>query len=70
MPKKKQPNRYLQLTGIVFQMGVTIYLGAFLGKKLDAHFNPQKKTFTLIVTLIALLVSFYNVLKQVNRLNE
>lgn len=70
LPKKKQLNKYLQLTGIVFQMGITIYAGAYIGKKLDAHFNPSKKTFTLIGTLLALLISLYNVLKQVNKINE
>ncbi len=69
-PKKKPLNKYLQLTGVVFQMGITIYAGAYIGKKLDAHFNPSKKTFTLIGTLLALLISLYNVLKQVNRINE
>ncbi len=69
-PKKKQLNKYLQLTSIVFQMGVTIYVGAYLGKKLDAHFNPSKKMFTLIGTLLALLISLYNVLNQVKKINE
>jgi membrane protein DedA with SNARE-associated domain len=68
--KKKPLNKYLQLTGIVFQMGITIYAGAYLGKKLDAHFNPSKKLFTLIGTLLALLISLYNVLNQVKKINE
>ncbi len=68
--KKKQLNKYLQLTGVVFQMGITIYAGAYFGKKLDAHFNPAKKTFTLIGTLLALLLSLYIVLNQVKKINE
>ncbi|MDX1829643.1 MAG: AtpZ/AtpI family protein [Lutibacter sp.] len=68
--KKKPLNKYLQLTGIVFQMGITIYAGAYFGKKLDAHFNPSKKTFTLIGTLLALLIALYMVLNQVKKINE
>ena len=31
--KKKQRNRFLALTSLPFQMGGTIYLGAYFGKK-------------------------------------
>ena len=41
--KKKQLNKYLQLTSIAFQMGITIYLGAYFGKKLDAYYMTEKK---------------------------
>ncbi|WP_372766440.1 AtpZ/AtpI family protein [Lutibacter sp.] len=68
--KKKQLNKYLQLTGITFQMGITIFLGAYFGKKLDAHFLTEKKTFTIILTLVALIISIWSVLAQLKNINE
>ena len=69
-PKKKnQLHKYLALTGIAFQMGITIYLGAYFGKKLDLHFNTNK-TYTIILTLFALGVSLWSVLSQLKRIND
>lgn len=69
-PKKKnQLHKYLALTGVAFQMGITIYLGAYFGKKLDAHFNSNK-TYTLILTLLALLISLWSVLAQLKKIND
>jgi len=67
--KKNQLHKYLALTGIAFQMGITIYLGAYFGKKLDLHFNTNR-TYTLILTLLALGVSLWSVLSQLKRINN
>jgi membrane protein DedA with SNARE-associated domain len=67
--KKKQLHKYIALTGVAFQMGITIYLGAFFGKKLDTHFNTNK-TFTLILTLLALVISLWSVLAQLKNINN
>ena len=67
--KKRPPNRYLVLTGIAFQMGAIIYLAAYLGKKMDNSINPEQKTYTLIITLVGLVIAIWLVLKQVKRLN-
>jgi F0F1-type ATP synthase assembly protein I len=68
--KKKQPNRYLVLTSVATQIGGTIYLGAYFGKKLDARYAYEKPWFTIGLVLLALIVSMYSVIKQLNRLNE
>ena len=67
--KKKQLNKFLQLTGVGLQMGITIYFGAYFGKKLDAHFQTSK-TFTLILTLVALVISLYSIIQQLKKINE
>ncbi len=67
--KKEQP-RFLALTGVALQMGVTIYLGAALGKFLYAQFSQGNTWFTIGFTLLAVVISFYNLLKQINRINE
>jgi len=68
--KKKQLNKYLQLTSIAFQMGITIYLGAYFGKKLDVYFMNEKKTYTIIFTLMAMLISLWSVLAQLKNINK
>jgi F0F1-type ATP synthase assembly protein I len=68
--KRKQPNRLLTLTMVATQMGVTIFLGASLGKYLDERYSTPKPWFTIFLTLFSLLISLYSVLKQVNRLND
>ncbi|MDA9312410.1 AtpZ/AtpI family protein [Vicingaceae bacterium] len=68
-PKKKRP-RYLALTGIAFQMGITIYLFSFLGKYLDNRYSIEDNYWTIGLTLIGVVLSFYSLLKQVNRINK
>ena len=69
VPKKKRP-RFLALTGIAFQMGATIYLFSFLGKYLDNRYNIEENYWTIGLTLSGVVLSFYSLLKQVNRLNK
>ncbi len=68
--KKKQLNRYIQLTGVAFQMGITIYLGVYFGKWLDEHFQTSNKIFTIIGTLVAMVVSIWSVLAQLKKIND
>jgi len=70
-PKKKnQRHKYLQLIGVTFQMGITIYLGVYLGKRLDMHFETTGKTFTIILTLLALVVSMWSIIVQLKKIND
>lgn len=68
--KKKQPNRFLALTMIASQMGVTIFLGSYLGKHLDQRLQNPKPWFTISFSLLALIISMYAVLKQLKKLND
>ena len=69
-PKKKnQLHKFAQLSGVAFQMGITIFLGAYFGKKLDAYFETNK-VYTLILTLVALALSIYSVLLQLKKINN
>lgn len=72
-PKGKKPsksNRFLRLSGIGLQMGATIFLGAYLGKYLDTLYPSNKKWFTIGLTLFAVAISLYNILRQVNNINK
>lgn len=76
MTQNKKPNRgrqlrkYAALSGIGFQMGATIFICAWIGKKLDAYFNFSKKWFTLGFVLFGVGASIYVLVKQLNRLNK
>jgi membrane protein DedA with SNARE-associated domain len=67
---KKQLNKYIRLTGIGIQMGVTIYAGAYFGKWLDSKYSGEHQTYTIIFTLLALVVSFYSLIKQIKDVNS
>jgi F0F1-type ATP synthase assembly protein I len=51
-------------------MAATIFLGAILGRYLDETYPSDKKWFTIGITLFAVAISLYNVLRQVNKLNN
>lgn len=69
-PQKKKPlNKYIQLTGIAFQMGITIYLGAYFGKWLDEKYALENSIFTIIFSLLGVFAALYYVIKQVQKLN-
>jgi len=69
-PPKKQPNTFIVLSGVGAQMGVTIWLGAQLGKWLDEKYPLDKNWFTIACVLFAVGISIYNLIVQVNRLNK
>ncbi len=62
--KKKQLNRYIQLTGVAFQMGITITLFTFLGLWLDTKCVNNYSLFTIIFSLLGVFLSLYAVIKQ------
>jgi len=68
--KKKPRNRALQLSGIGIQMGATIFLGAYFGKWLDAKYPHDRNWFTILFTLLAVGLSLYIVVKDLNKMNE
>lgn len=66
--QKKPLNKALQLSGAGLQMGLTIYLGSLLGKWLDTTFQTFFLTET--ITLFAIFISMYSLIKQANRIND
>lgn len=68
--KKKQPNKILALTGISFQMGATIYLGAYLGDYLESTYQGSLAHVKTICVLLSVFVSIYMLIKQTKKLNH
>lgn len=66
--QKKPLNKAIQLSGAGLQMGLTIYLGFLLGEWLDQKFETSFLTET--ITLIAIFLAMYSLIKQANRIND
>ncbi len=71
MPKNKGNaplNNWVRFSTIAIQMGATIYLGNLLGGWLDDKFDTSYLENT--ITLIAVFLSMYIVIKGVNQMNK
>lgn len=69
-PPKKSLNKYLKLTGIGLQMGLTIYLAAYFGKKLDVMYPNDRNWFTLGLTMFGVIAAMVSVVMQTKNLND
>lgn len=68
--KKKQPNKWLQLINIPIQMGVVIFLFAYLGKFLDKEYPNTDFFYKTPLVILGVFLALYNVNRQVNQINK
>ncbi|MDG1333587.1 MAG: AtpZ/AtpI family protein [Crocinitomicaceae bacterium] len=71
--QKKQPSsrsRLARLSGMGIQMAGTIFIFALLGRWLDEKYPSNKKWWTIGLVLFATVMSMYNILRQVNKMNQ
>lgn len=70
--KKKSSSfsRVARLSGIGMQMAGTIFIFAMIGKWLDEKYPSNKKWFTIGLVLFATVISMYNILRRVNKMNQ
>ncbi len=64
----KPLNKWIQLISIPAQMGVVIFLFAYLGQYLDEKY--QSENYVKIFTVVGVFLAMYNVIRQVNQLNK
>ncbi|MET3113425.1 F0F1-type ATP synthase assembly protein I [Pedobacter sp. CG_S7] len=57
----------VKYSGMGFQMLATIGLFAFIGHKIDQHQQNKKPIFTAIFSLLGVILSLYQVIKQLNK---
>ena len=74
-PEKKKKsqsplNPLVRFSGMAIQMGATIFIGAYSGKYLDAKYEIEGKWFTMALTLSAVALALYVILRQLNRYNK
>lgn len=66
---KKTVNKYLQLSGIAFQMMAIMLVFIWLGRKADERWNVSETNyFTLLGTLVGLGASLYLILQQLKNI--
>ncbi|WP_432709782.1 AtpZ/AtpI family protein [Pedobacter sp.] len=58
---------FVKYSSIGFQMLATIGLFAFIGYKIDEYQQNDKPIITAILSLIGVLISLYQVVKQLNK---
>lgn len=69
-PKKKKSNKWIALINIPIQMGVIIFLFAYLGNWLDDHHPSPKVYYVKVLVVVGVFLALYNVLRQVNEINK
>ena len=67
---KKSLNKYAHFSGIAFQMAATIFIGAYIGTKLDEKYPNENNLFTLAFSLIFVFAALYMVIKQVKNISD
>ncbi|PJA07951.1 MAG: hypothetical protein COX70_05080 [Flavobacteriales bacterium CG_4_10_14_0_2_um_filter_32_8] len=69
--KKPKPlKNFARFSGIAAQMGITIFLGAYLGKWLDHQYPSTKNWFTIGLTILSVCLSLFVVLRQLKNNEE
>ena len=63
----RQLNKYARFSGIAFQMIAIIAIGAYAGVKLDKKYPNKYQAYTIVLSLLAVAMSMYYVIKQVNK---
>lgn len=66
-PKKKPLNKFIRLSGVGLQMGITIYLAAYFGKKIDVYYQFEKNYVTLIFILFGFVGSLISLMIQLKK---
>lgn len=62
--KKKALNNYAKYSSIAFQMLFIILLGVFGGVKLDEWLNLSYPVFTVILSIVSVILAIYYVVKD------
>lgn len=62
--KKKLLDNYARYSSIAFQMLIIILIGVFGGYKLDQWLQLKFPVFTVILSIIAVILSIYTVTKD------
>lgn len=63
--KKKLFEQYARYSGLAFQLVAVTLLGVFIGQKLDKRFSPDQPIFTLIISLIFIVIAIVLIIRQI-----
>lgn len=68
--KKKQRNKWLSLINIPIQMGLIVFLFSKLGQWLDHKFVNEHNIYVKILTIVGVILAFYNIARQLKEINK
>ena len=63
-PKRSATKKFMQFSGMAMEMGILIFVGAWLGKQVDHYFHLPKPYFLLTGTLLFTLAAIYRVVRD------
>lgn len=67
---KSKLENYAKFSGLAFQMAVLIILAAYGGKWLDERQENETPGWTIVLILIAIFVSLYQVIRAVIKISK
>lgn len=62
--------KWVIFSGVAFQMGIIIAIGAYSGVYLDKKYPNKYSAFTVILSLAGVFLALYTVIKQVAKMNK
>lgn len=65
--QKRKGAHYMHYTGLAFQLGVLLAIGAWIGRQLDAWLQTSKPYLTALSIILFLFIGFYLTLKDLLR---
>lgn len=68
--KKKLLDNYARYSGMAFEMLLIILIGVFGGIKLDQWLNIKAPVFTVILSILAVILSIYSVTRGLLKNNR
>lgn len=68
--KKRARNKWLTLINIPIQMGIIVFLFAYLGRWLDEKYRNPNHIYVKILTLVGVAIAFYNLNRQLKEINK
>lgn len=68
--QEKQLNNYAIYSGLIFQMMAIIGIGVFVGFKLDEKYPNKHQLFTVVLSLLSVVLSVFYVVKRIIALSK
>jgi len=66
LPKKNKYGAYARFSGMAFQMIGIIFVGSFVGVKLDERFPNDNNWYTMALSLASVILSIFMVIRNIN----
>ncbi|MFL2609738.1 MAG: hypothetical protein CBE18_00710 [Pelagibacteraceae bacterium TMED258] len=67
LKRRKNQHNFIIFSQLAFQMLIVIGGGIYLGFRLDNYFNNSNNLFTIIFSLLSILISIYYIISQVTK---